>query len=451
MSLTTEFEPSAAGAISRHSPLVMSEAPGLVQSELFKEARLLAGMGFDIRLNPIEDPRGLSPEDQARFDRGALELLYHTELAMEHMDGENPRLFYDPGYMGTVALNDGAGTWTNHVTEALALHPLYNADTIMTNGDGIDPAIFDELLPIDVFGEEQATTLRQLQAVACELMPSMFGEDPDAVVAELEAFVGKKVDPKTREQYQGNHDAQGVRTRTISEERLIIEGLAGAGQGNQLEKQLEDILERPLSERQNLVLTSLGCGTSVALFEVIDKIVASGGSVSEVHAIDLNPTAMVATLSTARERGYGDLMKLHIADLRELDVEEIVGKKSDVIEGVGLVEYFSPGRAGRLMSSVHGALNDDGVALIGNMNKFRPFQKEFDKAVAWMRLQQRAMTEMINIILRAGFLPENLTAEVPSNQAQYTLYSMRKPKLRKPKSVMNGHNGSSSAQHLQVR
>lgn len=192
--------------------------------------------------------------------------------------------------------------------------------------------------------------------------------------------------------WQGTNNAKAVRNRLRLVEKI-------------LRKELLNILPK----KDQVSLLSIAAGSSRAFIEVLNNIKDKIGENNEILTtfLDKSPQAIEYSKS---------LTKKCTAHAQFSWVNDTVGgffrsrtneaRKYDIIEMVGLMDYFEDQKAIETFTSIREALNDGGILITANIrdNAERQF---LTNAVGWKMIYREA-EELAQLIVDAGFSRESL-------------------------------------------
>jgi SAM-dependent methyltransferase len=242
-------------------------------------------------------------------------------------------------------------------------------------------------------GQAQATALYPLQRPDVDRLPS-----------------GAEIDDMSRAFFYHGLDAIGIRTRA---------------------KIMTNIVSEQLVDRPAARWISLACGGAVP---VIDALKACG-EMNLVHLdlVDYDNSALefasdlasneaklqkVPSFNSESElRSYTtheqNLIRGLIAD--DSLIEKFGENSSDVVDALGIFEYFSKKDSTTFLRNAHRLVREDGVLVIANMLADRP-QLEFNRrGVGWPQLYPRSLEELAEIVVDAGIAPEKARIIVPED------------------------------------
>ncbi len=221
---------------------------------------------------------------------------------------------------------------------------------------------------------------------------------------------GEEIDEKSRAFFYHGLDAIGIRTRA---------------------KIMTEISTHHLHDKPAARWISLACGGAVP---VIDALKANDDlAMIHLDLVDINQNALqfasdlaaneallqrVPTYNKENElRSYTTHEANLIRGLIASDslVTQFGEKSSDMVDALGIFEYFSKKDSITFLRNAYRLVRDDGVMVIANMLSDRP-QMEFNKrAVGWPKLYPRSVEELSEIVIDAGIEPEKARIIIPED------------------------------------
>lgn len=340
----------------------------------------------DARDQTLFDETGVTVErvqilDGSEREPGRLE----TQLAIEYMDQllvENPewkapyfdaetqQLVFDPNNEASRALYDNSATLQNWIFEA---------------------------------SQAQAVALYPLQRQYTDRLPS-----------------GESIDDKSRAFFHHGLDAIGIRTRA---------------------KIMTEISNRYLTDKPAARWVSLACGGAVPVIDALKAHDQMG--MIHLDLVDFNSDALAFASNLASNEAslqkvptYNKENELRSYTTHEINlvrgliasdslVEQFGEGSTDMVDALGIFEYFSKKDSTAFLKNAYRLVRDDGVMVIANMLSDRP-QLEFNKrAVGWPKLYPRSVEELAEIITDADIAPEKARIIIPEDGI-YAVIEIRK-------------------------
>ncbi len=161
---------------------------------------------------------------------------------------------------------------------------------------------------------------------------------------------------------------------------------------------MNEINQRSKSKK-NISIVSLGSGSARGVVEVISEIDLSLINI-QASLVDRDINAINYSRELARKYGVGDNVNQHLLNIE--DSYDLVSKKApDIIEMVGIVDYFDDEKIVRVFNKLYGILNSGSTIITSNINK--NFEEKFiSKTVKW-RMVHRSPVEFFDILHETNF------------------------------------------------
>lgn len=376
-----------------------------VHPDTIDEIAALVPEGYNVRLHQTEDKYAMDAYNQARVDDEIVDLEKRTTVAIAET-GENPLLLAE----GRSAF----ANWAPLTKRAIALHNIYRPNSY-TLGEGIDPDIYDRPLFPAVDREGREDLLSAAETLAISMKNS---EKAAKIVQQYKDFISTPIDEPSRDIWLGARDGAGVRTRaTCAMEECVV-------------GHIESIEVDP----EGITLASLACGAAGPVYQLMKALKDRGVPVKEAILADKDPMALASAFSLAETEGVAAQVNLQKQDLVDMNTlgarnltEFIEPKSVDVVDLLGLFEYFPRPLAVSLLKEVQKIMKPGGIIVFGNMIDKRPQQTFFNDVSLWPPLEQRSLREMFDIIDEAGMgAKENAQILIPP-QGVYAVVSIKVP------------------------
>lgn len=381
-----------------------------IQAEVIDEANSLNEAGIPVIFTPTIDPYAFPADKQAAADATVARLEGQARIRLA-----NGRSTDDLLPTGRPAFS----VWGQHTGTALTLHNIYYPE-IGRLGDGIDEAAFSVPL-IEVI--DPLTKTPRIKS-AYEIMEDRMmvkGKPYAEYIAartNLIDFLITPIDEASREIWQGSRDGVGVRTRG----RAAMEYAAAHCLG-------------PAYDGQPIHVTSVACGASTPVYDLMQELHRKGGNIGNVSLVDRDELALSASyyLGLQRkfeglDRPFTDKINLFRGNLVSsggaIDLTTMIEPKSQqVIDMLGLFEYLPDRVASSLLERAGEIASDEnGLIVFGNMLKDRPQSVFFDHVSLWPKLVRRTMSDVIELVRKAGFDPETQLKIILPPQGVYAIY-----------------------------
>ena len=347
-----------------------------IQPKVMEDAAGLYERGYGVRLDDTPDAYAYDFMTQASVDQEIAQLEAQAEKSLA------------TGASTAALLPHGRAAfehWGPLTKRAVALHNIYNP-TISYLGEGIEADVYDEPL-FAVNGGTALISARQ----------ALSGSRADEQIALYHRFIDAPIDENSRRIWQGARDGAGVRSRAQAAMTEVTRYLTE---------------EQP--NANPLVIASLACGAASPVYTLIENLRAEGRQVQKAHLIDADPMALATAYSLGRQKGLQDTLDLRLESLivknrekRSIDARDLTEfiepGSVDVVDLLGIFEYFPRPLAVATLEQVRKIMKPGGMIIFGNMLDKRPQQTFFTHVSLWPPLQQRSLNELFSIVDEAGF------------------------------------------------
>lgn len=175
-----------------------------------------------------------------------------------------------------------------------------------------------------------------------------------------------------------------------------------------VKRELENKISSLTKANHAIKIVSIASGSSRAIIESIDRIHFEVDPNLSVIFVDKNHDAIVYSKELAKDHKYlakfewvhdtaGNFFRVHAA-----------GRKFNIIEMVGLMDYFDDEKAINIFTQIFNSLEDDGILITANIgdNPERPF---VTKAVGW-EMVYRSADQFVVLLKKAGFSEDKIKA-----------------------------------------
>ena len=374
-----------------------------IHPSMLRDMEGLIEAGFDVRFDDTPDGYALSPIDQIAVDTEIADLERRTINTISET-GVNPVLLP----VGRTAF----ANWGPLTKRAIALKNIYEADTV-TLGEGIDPNVYQRPLfsAIDEDGFEVLFS-------AEEVLKLQIGEEKaNKIVGQYTDFIPTAIDDASRRIWVGARDGAGVRTRATCAM-------------NEVTNHIVD--NYPVGSE--VVTASLACGAASPVLQLMQNLEAQGIGVKQAILADMDAMALASAYSLAERENVADKVSLKLENLVDMqtlaarDLTDFIEPGSvDVVDLLGLFEYFPRPLAISLLEQVKKVMRPGGIIVFGNMMKDRPQQTFFSDVSLWPPLEQRSLTEIFEIIEESGFNAKDDAKIMLPPQGVYAVVSIQIP------------------------
>lgn len=169
-----------------------------------------------------------------------------------------------------------------------------------------------------------------------------------------------------------------------------------------LEKEILNIINQ--NQKKEIKILTIGGGSARGIVEILKKhsIELREWQVS-VTNVDKSLKSIEIGKELARKFGLYDKFEW-INDLAQ-NIKFLISKNSvDIVEMVGLLDYFRDEKAKEVFRQVYDMLKENGLFIVGNiiLNKEQPFISK----VGWTNMYYRQDFDVIRLLTESGFLEE---------------------------------------------
>ncbi len=239
---------------------------------------------------------------------------------------------------------------------------------------------------------------------------------------------GTFIDNFSYERFAYSLDAVGIRTRAVITRRIFAEHVRNSG-------------------KQDHVLVSLGAGAAVPVYETLEEVHQTMPKKRvEATAVDMSTDALAFAEQIGGDYDIGDnnvkTLEGHL--VRELmkgnAIPEAIGKKADMVDLLGVFEYFPAKSAALLLNKAFEMVEDDGILVFGNMLITHPNLQVNQRGVGWPDVQPRTIEEITQIIKGAGIDMAHVSIFIPEDGV-YAVVRIEKPtraKIEAPEAAKEG-------------
>lgn len=166
-----------------------------------------------------------------------------------------------------------------------------------------------------------------------------------------------------------------------------------------LDKEIKDIIEN--NKSREIKIVTIGGGSARGIVEVLDKYSKEliGWNVSVIN-IDKSPKAIELGKELAKEFNMYEKFTW-IEDLAQ-NVKFLVKENSvDIVEMVGLLDYFRDEKSIEVFQEIYKILKNNGLFMVGNIvpNKEQPFILK----MGWPKMYYRFAPDLSGLLIKSGF------------------------------------------------
>mgnify|MGYP001559614820 CR=1 FL=1 len=175
-------------------------------------------------------------------------------------------------------------------------------------------------------------------------------------------------------------------------------------------KIVEDILEEKIAHEtkqkgEKITVLSLGGGSSRALLHTIKKLYGGNTQPNNIKImnIDKDERALAIGKKLAEQLHCGAIFEWIKEDVKNLEM--IIGKETiDIVEMVGLLDYFEDEKATGLFQHIYNILKKDGLFIFANVypNSEMPFVYH----LGWPKMYYRIPRDLEKLTKNSGFQEE---------------------------------------------
>ncbi|EFK96472.1 hypothetical protein LDC_1502 [sediment metagenome] len=154
-------------------------------------------------------------------------------------------------------------------------------------------------------------------------------------------------------------------------------------------------------EGREIKIVSIASGSARAILESIEVAGLDETAKLSVSFVDKNSDAILYSQDLTKDNKFKESFKWYCntaGDFFKLHSDKI---KYNIIEMVGLIDYFDDFKAIKIFSSIYNSLEPDGIMITANIddNSERPF---ITKVVGWGMIY-RSCEQLADLIIKAGF------------------------------------------------
>ena len=159
-------------------------------------------------------------------------------------------------------------------------------------------------------------------------------------------------------------------------------------------------------EKEDISILSIASGSARAIIDILPFIERKKRSV-QISFLDKNSKAREHSLKLTSKQTRANFQFRFLNDTASNFVKYYeTDQKLDIIEMVGLLDYFDNEKVRQLFSLIYRKLADNGILITANItdNRERPFVTNL---IGW-EMMYRKPEEFIELAMEAGFPKENL-------------------------------------------
>ncbi|MEK7562215.1 MAG: methyltransferase domain-containing protein [Patescibacteria group bacterium] len=172
---------------------------------------------------------------------------------------------------------------------------------------------------------------------------------------------------------------------------------------NNLDKEILRILKE--KQEKEITIVTLGGGSARGIVEVLDKYSNELKS-WKILVVNLDKSLKAIELGKelAKEFTLFDNFKW-VNDLAQNVKLYVADNSTDIVEMVGLLDYFRDEKSVETFKQIYDILKKDGLFMVGNIvpNKEQPFILK----LGWPKMYYRQAEDLSRLLIESGFLEKN--------------------------------------------
>jgi len=171
-----------------------------------------------------------------------------------------------------------------------------------------------------------------------------------------------------------------------------------------IEEEITRVKEKRGNANEPITLVSVGGGSARAIIHSLNRLAKKGFDYDlKVINIDVDARAIKLGKEIAERFGVQDSFEWINDDARNLQ-ERVQEKSIDIIEMVGLLDYFSLEDASALIHQIYTVLKQGGVFIVANV--FPNEEMPFVSHLGWPKMYYRRFSDIERILKMGGFEKE---------------------------------------------
>lgn len=169
---------------------------------------------------------------------------------------------------------------------------------------------------------------------------------------------------------------------------------------------VENSLEHDLKKRiekgeKDIKILTIGGGSSRAIIQTISRLLNKNPGIEiTVTNLDRDPTVIDLGKKIAESFNVSASFKWIIDTASKIDLYIEKGT-IDIIEMVGLMDYFNKEKSILICNKIFDLLKEDGLFIVGNICP--NFEKKFVEKVGWPKMDYKTQDDFYDILYKAGF------------------------------------------------
>ncbi|MEK7117940.1 MAG: hypothetical protein AAB861_04190 [Patescibacteria group bacterium] len=172
-----------------------------------------------------------------------------------------------------------------------------------------------------------------------------------------------------------------------------------------VEHNLETEVKNRINNGQKYIsIFTVGGGSSRAIIHTISRLLKEHPETKiTVTNLDKDPTVVELGKKIAESFNVSDSFKWVIDTASKIDLH-IAENSIDVVEMVGLMDYFDNEKSIAICKKIYGTLKNRGLFIVANI--YPNPEKKFVEKVGWPKMYYKMPDDFINILKEAGFKNE---------------------------------------------
>jgi len=215
---------------------------------------------------------------------------------------------------------------------------------------------------------------------------------------------GGRVDEVAAAIYRDALDSVGVRTRAVVLQDVVRHRTAGPA-------------DRPAAH-----WVSLASGAAVPVLDALSHVEETGAR-PHLTLVDLDLDALATAQRLAAEAGLDVRRDITVLQrdlvsalmVRTPLLDELGRGSADVVEALGIFEYFRDPSCVRLLRNAFELVRPGGVLVVANMLADRRELHFNQRAIGWPLLVPRSVEQLVGLVRRAGLPLDRTTITIPQD------------------------------------
>ncbi len=174
-----------------------------------------------------------------------------------------------------------------------------------------------------------------------------------------------------------------------------------------VKREVYNSAQKITKKKDDLRIFSIASGSARAIIETLANLYLPNSKKIYVSFLDKNPEAIEYSKEKTRSISFDDNFSFNwFIDTASNFPDYCLDKKQDIIEMVGLLDYFDDEKGLSLFKIIYNNLEDDGFFITANIdnNKEKKFVTNF---IDW-KMIYRNSEELESLAIKAGFKKENI-------------------------------------------